>query len=326
MPAMNSDCAVGKFRSTPAMRSANIVQLWFIVSIGLLRPAMGAEVNDPILGQWKWFTKSTKVFHADGRLTDVQGSTKKGGTWKCENPGELPRKYVIVWEQGKMVDTLILEKEDNHLSGKNKQGVHVSAERLSREDPDKAPEAPVAQTAPPVWSTVSLTEPLAPYIRDLTNLLSLHRTGNKQTQEFLEQASGRLIVVRQEIVVKSEKATNENIPAFNAALRTCDLLSAALADRSKTLGDLQASGAVKNGGKLEEPARKDNLTQGIRGDGFAKAVGSVVERDRERAANAKAAKRAANSDNALTAMAENQWNQRSAQWTSQIAAAYGEIK
>jgi hypothetical protein len=311
------------------MRFRKILQLLFIVSIAGFRPALGAEEKDPVLGQWKWFTKSTKVFHGDGRLTDLEGSTRKGGTWKCVNPGEAPRRYVITWEQGNNVDTLILGPAEKHLDGKNKHGVHVSADRLTSEDPDKAPEAPaaaVAPVAPVVWNPASLTEPLNPYIRDLANLLAIRRTGNKATMEFLDQASGRLIVVRQEIVVKSEMAAAQNLPAFNAALRTCDLLSAALAERSKTVGDLQSSGAVKGDGKLEEQARKDNLTQGIRGDGFAKAVGSIVERDRERAANAKSAKRAANSDHALTAMAENQWNQRSAQWMSQIAAAYGEIK
>ena len=306
------------------MRFANIFQLLFIVSLGVFNPAWGADSSDPILGQWKWFTKSTKVFHADGRLTDTAGSMAKGGTWKCVNEGELPRKYVIAWSSGNNVDTLVLGNSENHISGKNAHGVKVSADRLTREDPDKA--AATAPAAPPAWSVTTLTEPLNPYIRDLPNLLSIHRTASKETKEFLEKAPGTLITVRQDIVVKSEMATDQNRGAFNAAVRTCDLLSAALAERSKTLGDLQASGAVVNDGKLEEQARKDNLTQGIHGDGLAKAVGSIVERDREREANARAAARAKHSDHALTAMAENQWNQRSAQWMTQIAAAYGEIK
>jgi hypothetical protein len=317
------------------MRSAKILQVLCVASIGLCRPAFGAELSDPILGQWKWFTKSTKVFHADGRLTNTEGDTAKGGTWECVNPGETPRKYVIHWSHGKLVDTLLLENEGNHLAGRNAQGVHVSAERLSREDPDQPAAAPVANApaaqppatpTPPPWNPSALTQPLDPYIRNLPDLLSLRRTGNKDTRTFLAQSSGTLIMVRQNIVVKREKATAQNVAAFNAALKTCDLLSAALAERSKVLGDLQASGAVVNDGRLEEQSRKDNLTQGIHGDGLAKAVGSIVERDREIEANRKAAARAKHSDQALTAMAENQWNARSNEWMAQIAAAYGEIK
>jgi hypothetical protein len=299
------------------MRRLNLLPVLFIASLGVVHSAFAADLSDPILGQWKWFTKSTKVFHADGSIT-------KGGTWRCVNPGEVPRKYVIVWGQGKLVDTLLLTKEENHLSGKNAQGVKVSAERLSREDPDKT--ADKAPEAPAAWNPSSLTEPLAPYIHNLETLLSLRRIGNKETKAFLAEASGRLITLRQEIVVEREKAADSKTAPFDAALRTCDLISAALAERSNVLGDLKASGAVVNDGRLEEPARKDNLTQGIKGGSFAKAVGSIVERDREREANEKAAQRAAHSDHALTAMAENNWNKRSAEWMQQIAAAYGGIK
>ena len=78
--------------------------------------------------------------------------------------------------------------------------------------------------------------------------------------------------------------------------------------------------------RKEQPGRKDNLTQGIKGGDTAKAVGAIVERDRERQAAAKAAQRAARTDNALSAMAANRWNKRALELQQQIAAAYGEIK
>ena len=108
-----------------------ILQILFIVSIGVFKTALGAESNDPITGQWKWFTEETKTFHADGSIA-------KDGTWRCVNPGGIPRKYVIVWSEGKYVDTVVLGNDGNHLSGKNDEGVEVSAERLSREDSDVA--------------------------------------------------------------------------------------------------------------------------------------------------------------------------------------------
>jgi len=112
------------------MRCANILQILFIVSIGVFKTALGAELNDPIIGQWKWFTDETKTFHADGSIT-------KDGTWRCVNPGGNPRKYVIVWFEGKFVDIVVLGNDGNRLSGWNDEGVQVSGERLSREDPDK---------------------------------------------------------------------------------------------------------------------------------------------------------------------------------------------
>jgi hypothetical protein len=307
----------------------------------MLPPAFAADSNDPIVGTWKWFTKGTRTFHTDGTVTP-------DGTWKCVNPGGLPHKYVIVWGDGTWVDTMVLGKEEKHLSGHNQKGVPVSGDRLSREDPAVASNPPpaggnapatagtppaTAGTAPAATSNTpatvnlsSLTEPLAPYIQNLEVLLSLRRISNKENKAFLTQASGKLITVRQGIVVESEKVSDQKKAPFNAALKTCDLISAALAERSQVLGDLKASGAVVNDGRLEEPGRKDNLTQGIHGDGLAKAVGSIVERDREREAADKAAHRAKSTDHALTAMAENNWTKRSAEWMQQIAAAYGGIR
>lgn len=113
------------------MRCANILQVLFIVSIGLFKTALGAELNDPIVGQWNWFTEEVKTFHTDG-------SVANDGTWRCVNPGGSPRKYVIVWFEGRFVDTVVLGNDGNHLSGRNDEGVEVSAERLSREAPGRA--------------------------------------------------------------------------------------------------------------------------------------------------------------------------------------------
>src|SRR5690242_5222295 len=83
--------------SIGTMCLAAIVQVLAIISIGVVTTASAAEPNDPILGKWMWHTKSTKVFHADGTVTPQNGNVAKQGTWKCVNPGEVPRKYVIDW-------------------------------------------------------------------------------------------------------------------------------------------------------------------------------------------------------------------------------------
>jgi Trypsin-like peptidase domain len=132
------------------MRSPNILQVLLIVWMSLFKPAFGADVIDPVVGSWKWFTNSIKIFHADGRFTDVEGNIKGGGTWRRLNPGDAPPKYEIVWTKAKFVDTLLLENDDNRLAGigKNVFGDRVSAQRLSREDPDRRAEAAPPKRSP----------------------------------------------------------------------------------------------------------------------------------------------------------------------------------
>jgi hypothetical protein len=191
------------------------------------------------------------------------------------------------------------------------------AKKGKKDKPDTAPAAP-ADPSNPVAA-------LSPYIINLDGLLALNRAA-KSTQEFAAKAPGQLIVLRQEFVVEQEKATDDAKKMFGAAIRTADLISAALEDRGKVAGDLQASRAVASDGKLQDPAKKDNLAQGIKGGEFSKAVGSVVERDREKQAIARGKAQNAANGNAMTAMAANQWNQRATQWHDQIAAAYSQIK
>jgi hypothetical protein len=185
-------------------------------------------------------------------------------------------------------------------------------------EPEATP-APAADPSNPVSA-------LAPYISNVDELLALNR-GKKGGEPFFQKASGDLLILRQEFVVEAEKAADAHLKGmYAAAVQTCDTISAALEDRSKVLGDLSTSSTINPDGKLNAPAKKDNLTQGIHSDGFGKAVGSIVERDRERQAIADGKAQNKANGNALTAMAANQWNTRSAQWKQQIAAAYGNIK
>jgi hypothetical protein len=186
----------------------------------------------------------------------------------------------------------------------------------------KAKETPAPAAADPSNPVAAL----APYISNVDELLALNR-GKKGGEPFFQKASGDLLILRQEFVVEAEKAADAHLKGmYAAAVQTCDAISAALEDRSKVLGDLSTSSTINPDGKLNAPAKKDNLTQGIHGDGFAKAVGSVVERDRERQAIADGKAQNKANGSALTAMASNQWNTRSAQWKQQIAGAYGNIK
>lgn len=178
----------------------------------------------------------------------------------------------------------------------------------------------------PAASASSPAEALEPYINHLDQLLALHRSAPPKGLAFFDQAPGRLATLKQGYAVQRDKAQDADRPKFDAAIATCDRLTAALDERQKVLGDIRAAQAVQGSGKLESGPRKDNLTQGINGGSTAKAVGAIVERDREKAAARAAKKSAAKSDDALTAMSANRWNKRSIELRQQITASYAKIK
>jgi hypothetical protein len=180
--------------------------------------------------------------------------------------------------------------------------------------------------APPEGNPAIPAEALAPYINNIDGILALHRQVNKSNELLFTQAGGRMITLRQQFLGEMDAAPDDKKAKFKAAVATCDLISAALDERQKVLADLGSSQAVAGGGKLEAPAKKDNLTQGIHGTGTAKAVGAIVERDRERQAVAQGKAHAAANDNALTAMAANRWTQRSIEWRQKIVGAYTQIR
>jgi hypothetical protein len=185
---------------------------------------------------------------------------------------------------------------------------------------NKKQEAPaVAQSNP--------AEELAPYINSIDQLLALRRGKMSPKQSTLiTQASGRLVTLRAGFVADRAKAAEADRGKFDAAIATCDGLAQAVNERQETLGNLKSSKAVQSSGKMEEGGRKDNLQQGLDSKGYAKAVGTVVERDREREANAKAAARADQNEDAMNAMAINRWNKRSLELKTAITANYARIR
>jgi hypothetical protein len=180
--------------------------------------------------------------------------------------------------------------------------------------------------AAPAASADSPSEALAPFINQIDQLLALERVGGPKLQVFYTQVPGRLATLRAQFVSRQNTADEAGKARFGAAVATCDALTAALDERQKVLGDIRTSQTVKGSGKLDQGPRKDDLTQGIQGGDKAKAVGAIVERDREKAANRKAAAQAAKNGNALTAMSMNQWNQRSIELKKKVTNSYAAIK
>jgi hypothetical protein len=177
--------------------------------------------------------------------------------------------------------------------------------------------------AKPDYSEAAAT--LAPYVANADELLALQRSGSAPLLAFLDKAPGQLAVAKHEFTALRKAAEADDQAEFDAAIAACDVLVKSLEERQKTLGDINASMAVKGSSKLESGPRKDTLSQGIKGGHIGKAVATIAEAKREKAEKAAANKGAAQTDDAMTAGSFNRWNQRAAELKKYITAAYARI-
>jgi len=187
-------------------------------------------------------------------------------------------------------------------------------------------EQPPAATPIPLPGASNPAEALSPYIVNLQQLLALDRPPGSEKQPLFTQTTGLLTTLRQQLMVELTKAPPEQKNMYTAAVNTADQITAALNDREQTLHNLQSSTAVKGTGKLEAPARKDNIAQGIKGDHIGKAAAVIEERDREKQFIAQGAAQNANGQKAMSSMAANEWDQRAIAWRTKIDSFYSQIK
>jgi Na+-transporting methylmalonyl-CoA/oxaloacetate decarboxylase gamma subunit len=197
-------------------------------------------------------------------------------------------------------------------------GVSAMGKPKSKKAPEPAPAEVPADPANPAQA-------LSFYINNLDQLLALQRKVAKNDAPNYEQAAQRMVTLRAGFAAEREKADAAGRPKFDAAMATCDLLARALNERQAVIGDIASSKAVQSSGKMEEGGRKDNLQEGLKGGGLSKAVGTVVERDRERDEEAKAAARNAANNNAMTAMTLNRWTKRSLELKAAVNDSYARI-
>jgi len=115
LPVRPGRSTVRIFRDAPWL---TVLFLGIIAALSLPSVAEGpASASDPIVGRWRWCNNTEVYFHDDG--TAGLAPEKHGGTWKCVNPNQDPRKYICDWGKGMWVDTLYLKKHSNKLSGHN---------------------------------------------------------------------------------------------------------------------------------------------------------------------------------------------------------------
>lgn len=198
-------------------------------------------------------------------------------------------------------------------------GAHAKKGKGEKEHEPQATPIPMPSAGNPV-------EALSPYIINLDQLLAFDRAPATAKQPLFTETPGLLTSLRQQFVAEAASALPEKQSLYANAVKTVDLISAALDDRTQALANLKSSQAVGTSSTLEQQARKDNLAQGIHGGGIGKAEAVAVERGREKQQIKRADGRAGASGNAMTSMAMNQWTQRAADWRQRISASYSQVK
>jgi len=168
----------------------------------------------------------------------------------------------------------------------------------------------------------SATEKLTPFIEHLDAMLSSGPLKGPNAA-FVSNAPAKLAILKTTFI--EHMATEPALQAkYAAAIRTCDMISAAVDERQRTFGQMQAANAVKGSDTIGQ-RRKDVLNQGVRGGTYAKAVGEVQEGKREQREHKEQAARAKADDNAISAGVLNHWKERAIQLRQQILASYTQV-
>lgn len=82
-----------------------------------------AECNR-IVGRWRWFTGRDVDFFPNNSWKTTDGHS---GSWQCKRDGSI----VVIPDQGTWRDTVRVNQNGSSLSGRNEQGVSVTATRSS---------------------------------------------------------------------------------------------------------------------------------------------------------------------------------------------------
>ncbi|MES2570331.1 MAG: hypothetical protein V4710_09810 [Verrucomicrobiota bacterium] len=97
--------------------------------IVLLQLTHLSDAREPIVGQWKWFTGAVVKFEDRGELSSSSGIP---GKWERLTARTGQYVYTVTWNDGEFIDTLTLSKDRKLMTGTNKGGGSVSAERVKK--------------------------------------------------------------------------------------------------------------------------------------------------------------------------------------------------
>jgi len=164
---------------------------------------------------------------------------------------------------------------------------------------------------------------LAPFIEKVDLVLALRPPAGPAP--LWNQAHGKVAVLKQQFTVSRTGAEGADAAKYDAAIATCTALLGAIDERDRTASAIFAASAVHGSEKINAPPRKDAANQGVRGGDLSKAVGEVVEAQRERDEKQAGHQATVDTDNALTAAAIKRWKQREIELRAQITAAYVKI-
>lgn len=182
--------------------------------------------------------------------------------------------------------------------------LHAAPKKHKKHASAEAQETPNAATA------ITPSQMLSPYIEHVDVLLALDRSGGPKVTAFCDEAAGKLAVLKQDLAQQRSTAAPANQASFAAAMGVCDRIAAALDERQKTLGQIQASSAVSTSGKL-----------GL----HSKTNPHYADLIREHAEQANQQRLASDDSNAIQSASVRRWNDRTVELRKQITDAYTHI-
>lgn len=116
-------------RDGQTARVVNQVDYHFDTRRALDMTAHPADHFDPLLGTWLWYNNEhTVTFKVDGTCASSIGES---GVWQFNRNPESERKYHVVWDQGKFIDTLTLTGNGKVAHLVNQKGDRYDVHRSS---------------------------------------------------------------------------------------------------------------------------------------------------------------------------------------------------
>ncbi|HEY2343319.1 MAG TPA: hypothetical protein VGH90_09835 [Chthoniobacteraceae bacterium] len=165
---------------------------------------------------------------------------------------------------------------------------------------------------------------LAPYIENLDALLALQSPHAGKAAAFRNAAPGKLVILKTSLLAKRTAATPPDQASIDAAIATCDKITAAMDEREKFAAQIQTSKSVKGSGTLGL-TKKANLSEGVHGDDLARAVAIDDEAKRERKDAKDAKKRTAQDESFMSSAAQTEWNKHAIALRQDIVTSFQQI-
>jgi hypothetical protein len=129
-PAVDVDHGKNIFARASRMNLPIPVLALFAIGSCATSIAAGSDdrKNDPFVGRWRWTFNGMIVDIRPGGNIEV--SSKRVGVWKVLPTKTVERKYELTWNDGAVVDTIILDRNGKKFAGRNHNRFKFIGERV----------------------------------------------------------------------------------------------------------------------------------------------------------------------------------------------------